>query len=323
MFALVRLVLLFGVASLLAAQQPGPAAAAPAADNTAIDYKLGPDDEVTIRAVDVEEIGEKPFRLDGHGEINIPLIGRVTASGLTPRDLEAELVRRLKTYLHDPQVTVAVTQFRSQPVSVLGAVNKPGVNQIEVGKTLFEVLSLAGGLRPDAGNTIKITRRKEYGAIPIGGAALDPSGQFTVAEVSVKSIMEAKTPADNIVIRPYDVISVPRAEVVYVVGSVRKPGGYVLGERERLSVLQALALAEGLDKTAAPTKARILRAVENSSSRTETAVNLKRILDGKSDDMPLGANDILFIPTSGAKNIAVRSLEAAFAIGTGVIIYRR
>ncbi|HWR52726.1 MAG TPA: polysaccharide biosynthesis/export family protein [Bryobacteraceae bacterium] len=319
---LFRLMLLLGALSLLAAQQPGPTAAAPAADNTATEYKLGPDDEVIVRAVDVEEIGEKPFRLDGRGEVNIPLIGRVTASGLTPRELEAELVRRLKTYLHDPQVTVAVTQFRSQPVSILGAVNKPGVNQIEAGKTLFEVLSLAGGLRPDAGNTIKITRRKDYGSMPLAGAQLDPTGQFTVGQVSVKSIMEARSPADNILIRPFDVISVPRAEVIYVVGSVRKPGGFVLGERERLSVLQALALAEGLDKSAAPSKARILRALDNSTSRTESVVDLKKILNGKSDDVLLAANDILFVPSSGAKNIALRSLEAAFSIGTGVIIYR-
>jgi polysaccharide export outer membrane protein len=238
--------------------------------------------------------------------------------------LEAEVVRRLKTYLHDPQVTVAVAQFRSQPVSVLGAVNKPGVNQIEAGKTLFEVISLAGGLRPEAGNTIKITRRKEFGDIPLAGAKPDPTGAFSVGQVSVKSIMEAQNPAENIVIRPFDVISVPRAEVVYVIGSVRKPGGFVLGERERLSVLQAIALAEGLDKAAAPKKARVLRSVQGTADRAELVVEVKSILNGNTSDVTLGPNVILFIPSAtGIKGAALRSAEIAASVAAYSLVYRR
>ena len=118
-------------------------------------------------------------------------------------------------------------------------------------------------------------------------------------------------------------ISVPRADLIYAVGAVRKSGGFVLGEHESISALQALALAEGLDRMAAAQNARILRATENSPNRTEIPVDIKKILAGVSADIPLKADDILFIPASGVKNVAIRTFEAAIQIGTGVAIYRR
>jgi polysaccharide export outer membrane protein len=275
-------------------------------------YQLGPGDEVTLHVLDLEEIGDKPFRLDSNGEITVPLAGRLQAAGLTTRQLEAELARRLQTYLRAPQVVVSVTQFRSQPVSVLGAVNTPGVFQIEAGKTLYQALSLAAGLRPDAGAVIRIARRKSEGPLPLPGAEQDSSGGFTVAEVSVASVMGARNPAGNITVRPYDVISVPVTEVVYVVGSVHKPGGFALGQNESLSVLQAVAKAEGLEKQAAPKRAKILRNVQHGAPQAEVAVNVKAMLAGKSPDVPLGPNDILFIPAAtGLKSAAAKATEIA------------
>ena len=286
-------------------------------------YVLGPDDQIIIRASDSEEISEKPLRIDLRGNINLPMAGRVHAGGLTTEQLEAELVTRLKKYLQKPEVTVVVTEFRSQPVSVLGAVQTPGVHQLQGRKSLFEVLSAAGGLRTDAGNAIKITRRKEWGPIPLPSAAPDPSGEFTVAEVSIRSIMEAKNPQENILILPHDVISVPRADLVYVIGSVRKSGGFVMNERESVSVLQALSLAEGLDRFAAPNKAKILRPLPGGANRSEIAVDLKKILAGKSSDVPMQRDDILFVPGSATKAAVVRTAEAAIQMATGMVIYRR
>ncbi|MDW8129032.1 MAG: polysaccharide biosynthesis/export family protein [Bryobacterales bacterium] len=285
-------------------------------------YVLGPGDEIVIRALDVPEISDRSVRIDMQGLINLPMVGRVQAGGLSVEELEAELTRRLRTYVIEPQVTVSITQFRSQPVSVLGAVGNPGVLQLEGRRSLFEVLSLAGGLRPDAGDTIRITRRREWGRIPLPGAYEDASGQFWVAEVPVKAVMEAQNPEQNILVCPFDVITVPRAQMVYVIGSVRKPGGFVLGDREILTALQALSLAEGLDRGAAPQNAKILRASQGSPTRTEIPIDLKRILQGKASDVPLGPEDILFVPGSTSKNLAYRSLEAMFAIGTGFAIYR-
>jgi polysaccharide biosynthesis/export protein len=286
-------------------------------------YILGPEDQLLVRVVDIEEVPDKPFRIDLSGNINLPIAGRVHAAGLTVEQLEAELVSKFAAVLQDPTVTVFITEFRSQPVSVLGSVRTPGVYQIRGTKTLYEVLSLAGGLNPDAGSAIKITRRKSAGPLPLPGAAPDSSGEFEVAQVTVKSVMDAKSPHDNIDVLPNDVVSVPKAEMVYVIGAVHRSGGFVLSEKEKISVLQALSLAEGLDRTAAAKDARILRTVPNSDTRDEIPVNLKQIMAGKSGDISLAANDILFIPESGAKSALGRGLEAALQVGTGIAIYRR
>lgn len=287
-------------------------------------YVLGPDDQISIRALDVDEISDKPVRIDLRGNINLPLIGRLHAAGLTPEQLESSIADHLiKAFVLHPQVSVLVTEFRSQPVSVLGVVNKPGVHQIQGRKTLFEVLSLAEGLRPEAGNTIKITRRKEWGPIPIPNAKEDASGQYYVAEVSIRSVMEARNPQDNILVQPHDVISVPKADLVYVVGEVSKSGGFPLNEQSSISVLQVLSLAGGLNRTAAPRRARLLRMTPGATERTETPLDLRAILAGKASDVPLRADDILFVPNNTAKTVGIRTVEALVSAGTGVLVWRR
>ena len=286
-------------------------------------YVLGAGDVITIRALDADEISDKPIRLGTNGFITLPLVGRVRASGLSTEQLEAALAIRLKPLIRNPEVSVSVVEQRSQPVSIIGSVNASGVQQLQGRKTLVEMLSLAGGVRQDAGHAIKITRRLQWGPIPIPGAAPDVTGRFSVAEINLKEILEARNPAGNIQIMPDDVISVPRAEMVYVIGEVKKSGGFTIGERESLSTLQALSLAEGLNVTAAPQNARVLRLNPGAPKRTEISVDLRKILAGKENDLRLEPDDILFIPSSKSKNVAIRSLEAAVQIGTGIAIYHR
>lgn len=138
---------------------------------------LGPDDQITIRAMDAEEISDKPIRIGMDGFIRLPLIGRLRAQGLTIEQFEAELARRLKPFVREPDVTVSVNEFRSQPVSVIGSVKNAGIHQLQGSKTLIEVLSLAGGLTDTAGATVRVTRRLEWGRIPVPGAADDPTGR--------------------------------------------------------------------------------------------------------------------------------------------------
>jgi polysaccharide export outer membrane protein len=284
---------------------------------------LGPEDTVQIHVLHVEEIGAAPYAIDLRGNMNLPRVGKVHAAGLTLDLLEAELATRFKEFLQEPVVSVAVAEYHSQPISVLGAVSNPGVHQIRGRKTLFEVISEAGGLKPEAGNTIKITRRNACGLIPLPGVTADSSGQFNVASVSIRSVMEAQNPLEDIAVKPNDVITVPKADLIYVVGAVNRSGGFVLSEKSNMSVLEALSLAEGLQRTAGPSNAKILKAALGSSSRTEFAIDVKKIMEGKEADVPLGANDILFIPTSAAKSASLRALEAIVQTGTGIAIYGR
>jgi polysaccharide export outer membrane protein len=289
--------------------------------NVLSSYILGPADQLTIFVADLDDFDDRQVRVDSAGDVNLPVVGLIHAAGLTPGGLQAEIEKRLRVILNEPHAVVEIKEFRSQPVSVLGAVNSPGEHQLEGRKTLFAILSAAGGLRTDAGNSVKITRGLRWGRIPLPNAHDDPTGQYSIASVSTKSI--ATDPAANIAVQPEDVISVTKADVVYCVGSVHKPGGFAMGESESLSALQVLSLAEGLDKNAAPEQAKILRAVSGSSIRTEVSLNLKKLMAGKGSDLPLKADDILFIPNSAARSALLRTSEAAIQIATGVAIYGR
>lgn len=295
---------------------------AQAVPRSATGYILGPGDQITVRVVSFEEISDKPIPIDLSGCIHLPMVGQIRVSGLTVEQAGAEIATRLKVYIKQPDVSVSVVEFRSQPVSVIGAVKTPGVQQVQGQKTLLEMLSLAGGLdNTTAGSILKITRRLEWGPIPLPGAANDPTNQFSVAQVSVKSLLEAKNPGENILVKPYDVISVPRGETVYVIGEVVKPGSFLLNDSEQITVLQALSMASGADKMAQPQHARILRRISGASSRTEIAVDLNKILDGKSPDVPMQSEDILFVPNSISKRAAVRAIEAAVQLGGFAILH--
>jgi polysaccharide export outer membrane protein len=285
-------------------------------------YLLGPDDQLEISGPELTDMPGKPLRIDGEGDIEVPLAGTVHVDGLTVQQTEQKLDEALGKYIRHPQVVVNVVEVRSQPVSVLGAVNSPGVHQVQGHKTVLEMLASAGGIRQDAGYSIRITRELEWGCIPLPGAHLDASGKYSVAEVNLRKIMDAKTPEDNIQIFPHDVISVPKAEMVYVIGEVHRSGGFVLGEHQSISVLQALSLAEGLNTGADPRHAKILRLKADADQREELKVDVKDALNGKQPDFPLQGEDILFIPGSTGKKAALRGLEAAIQTGTGLAIWR-
>ena len=292
--------------------------AMPAEDDTNIkgSYILGPNDQITVHALDAEEISDKPYRISAAGDVTFPMIGKIKAAGLTVEELESVMVKALQEFIRQPKVAVAVSEFRSQPVSVIGAVTNPGVLQLQGNKTLLEVLSMVGGVRNDAGSAIKITRKREWGLLPLPDAKLDVSGQFSTAEIKLMDILGARNPEQNILIRPNDVISVSRNEIVYVLGAVKRAGGFPMNERDTLSVLQALSLAEGLDRTASAKSAKILRVTPGDTRRSELPVNLEQIFSGKAEDVPLQQNDILFIPDSKQKRAVLRTLEALAGVGT-------
>ena len=298
-----------------------PKQAAAQADQRA--YVLGPGDQITVHATDAEGLADRSVRIGTNGDINLPLAGRIHAGGLTVEQLEEEVGTRLQVFIKEPDVTISITEMRSQPVSVIGAVNNPGVHQLEGRKTLVEMLSAAGGLKEDASYDAELKARNiVWGPIPLANARMDSSGQFSIAEIPLHDIFAATNPADNILIMPNDIINVPRAQMVYVIGDVNRAGSIVLGGQKSITVLQAIAIAAGPGKTAKAASARILRLTSGTANRTEVAVNLKAMLTGKTGDVEMEPEDILFVPTSLPKDMGFRTLEALAGTGATSVIYR-
>ena len=294
-------------------------------------YVLGPDDEIVIRGIENPELSDRPEMPDKsvligtNGNITLPLIGRIKAGGLTVEQLESELTTRYKEFIQDPQISVTVTAFRSQSVSVFGAVTKPGVIPLRGRQTLYEVLSMAGGPRETAGSILTVTRRRESGDLPLPGAKVDPTGQFSSAELNVQEILEGKSPAANIEMKQNDVISVSEgsSNMVYVVGDVQKAGGFTLGGQRKITVLKALSLAGGLGHTAKAEKARIIRqdAGAGEPKVREIAVNVQQILTGKAKDVELGPDDVLVIPSSSRKAFTTNFVPSLVSAAVTAAIY--
>lgn len=284
-------------------------------------YRLGPGDEIKVEQQNADELDGKTARIDDLGYVNMPLTGRVHLAGLTLQEAEKALAVPLGNYLLHPDPVISITEYRSQPVSVLGAVNTPGVIQLQGRKTLLEMLSLAGGVRPDAGTEIEVTRRLSYGDLPLKNATKDATGQFTTGKIDLVSLLKGTSPESNIVLMPQDVISVPRAELIYVTGSVKKPGGFPLSTNGSISVLQAISLAEGVEPDASAKNARIVRSVDGDNDRQEIPVDVAGILSGKKPDFDLQPKDILFVPDSKSKKAGVRVAEAALQAAVGIAIW--
>jgi polysaccharide export outer membrane protein len=288
------------------------------------DYMLGPGDQVTVFVADLpDEFTNKTFRVDSMGDLSLPIVGRLHVVGFTSARLEKEISSQLLSTLTTPQVNVAIINFASQSVSVLGAVNTPGIRLLEGHRTLFEVLSESGGLRSDAGYVVNVTRELQSGNIPVKQAALDSSGTSYVASIKLKDLINNTNRSENITVLPGDTISVPKADLVYAIGSVTKSGGFLLNEHESLSALQVISLAEGLTKTAASDRAMIIRSINGSTERTEIPVNLKQLMAGKGKDVQLQPNDILFVPNSAAKTASLRAIESLVTVATGMSVYGR
>ncbi len=301
-------------------QNPGQAAPKELPpDSIRPNYVLGPNDQILIRA-NAEEINEKPFRIDSEGYINLPLIGRVHAGGMSQQELEAELVRKLKEYIREPQVIISVTGFRSEPVFFVGAFAKPGIYGLQGKRSLVEMLVNVGGLAPNASRHIRITRRAEYGVIPLPGAVEDPEKKISSVEISMGSLRENVNPAEDIILQPFDVISVERAELVYVNGEVNKTSAIELGERDSISLLQAITQAGGLTRDAKKAHVRVLRPILNTTRRAEIDIDVNDVYAGKANDFPLLPNDVLYVPRSWSRTFWTTAGQLLITTGPYIII---
>jgi polysaccharide export outer membrane protein len=288
------------------------------------DYVIGSGDLLKIEVFDVPDLS-RAVRVSESGFISLPLVPvRIRAAGLTPFQLEetlAELLQANQLVTH-PQVTVFVQEHLSQPITVIGAVLHPIVFQAVRPTTLLEVLSQAGGIAPDAGSVVLVSRGpKAASAAPGGGSDTPPESQ--VLSISLTSLLDQGDPKANMLLFGGDVVSVPRAGIVYIVGAVGHPGGFALeNDKEEMTILKALALAGGLTGTARAKETVIVRKDGDTGKNKEISVDLSKILSRKTEDTRLYANDILFVPDSAGKKALRRAAEVALSLSTGVAIIR-
>ncbi len=276
------------------------------------EYLISPEDVLDVYVYDVPELSRE-YTVSPDGTITVPLLPKpVAAAGLSPdqfaRSLEDSF--RQSGRLSRPQITVSIKQSRLSVVTVEGAVKSPQTVPV-IGRTqLLSVLSQCGGRADDAGSTITVTR----GDLALRSLAQEGLPASPAATVEFKKLMDPNDPASQFEVWPGDHISVERAGLFYVLGQVGHPGGYnLMSVNEQVSVLEALALAGDTTSIARIDKAMLIRKNPKApSGREEIALNLKDILDGRSPDRILQANDILYVPVSGGK----RAVHSAGAVAT-------
>jgi polysaccharide export outer membrane protein len=293
------------------------------------DCIISPDDVLTISVYDAPDVtGE--YRVSPTGQIEIPLLSApIVAAGLTPSQLSeliSESYRKAEIYSH-PRVTVTMKESRVHAIAIAGAVKKPQIYPVFGKTTLLDLLSQAEGLADDAGSVAIVTRGDIATQILKSsedcGATSKRSFCDNPLSIDLSRLTETGDPLLNVDLYPGDRVTVQRAGIIYVVGAVNRPGGFPMkAGQEKMTVIQALALAEDLKPTAAQNRAMIIRKNPAATDgREEIAVNLTKVLAGHELDTRLQANDILFVPDSAGKRALHRGAEAAVTAATWGIIY--
>jgi polysaccharide export outer membrane protein len=271
---------------------------------TGTEMLIGPGDLLKITVLGAQEFDQE-LRVSSNGDLTLALIGSSHVAGLSTEQAGQLLRKRLMDggFFSDPQVSVFEKEYATQGVSVLGEVLKPGVYPLIGPHHLFDVLSQAGGTTPKAGTQVTITHPNQPHLPQIVMMSSDP-----------RENNEA-----NAEIRPGDTVVVSKAGIVYVVGDVHRPGGFVM-DNNGMTVLQSIAMAEGANPTSALNSAKIIR--RTSAGPTEIHLELKKILAAKAPDLKLQAEDIVFVPGSAAKSVGTRTLQTIVNIASGVAVYR-
>ena len=263
---------------------------------------LGPGDEVEVTVYGAPDLSGHS-RVSADGNISMPLIGYVRIAGLSDSEAEGAIEAKLRqsNVLNDPQVSVYVKDYGSSGISVAGEVAKPGFYSVLGPHRLFDVLQAAGGPTDKAANEVVISHR----------------GQEDATTLSI-SRNPAEMAASNVALQPGDTVVVPKAGIVYVLGEVTRPGGYVLNSTGGITVLQVVAVAGGPTHVASAGKTRLLRRTGNGFQ--EQRIDLKKLLRGKAPDVSVRDEDILFIPISGVKS-ALNASTLIATVGTAAIYH--
>lgn len=309
-----RLVLLLMIPLVLVAQSTAPS---PARDANLPAQQIGPNDLISVTVYASPEL-TRTVRVSKEGLVRMPLIKRqIHAEGLLPEELEGEIAAALREeqILVDPVVTVNIAEYHSRPVNVAGAVNRPLTFQADTMTTLLDAVTRAGGLSPEAGPEILVSR-----------AQPGPDGETVslVQRIPVGELLDGANPQWNIKLYGGEEIRVPEAGRVFVVGNVKKPGAFLINDNTGASVLKLLALSEGLAPYAHK-QAYIYRPDADSGEKHEIEIALRRIMDREEPDVPLLANDILYIPDNRGERTRSQVLQKIVGFGSatasGVLIW--
>ncbi len=313
------LALFFALSTVSCAQTAEPASKDPKASPAPVseEYKIGPDDVLSISVADAPEFGGK-FRVNDAGMIEIPgLSAPIHAEGQTDLELSHTIRQTLvdAKQLRDPRVSVFIEEYHGRTVTVLGAVTKPAVYSLHKRTTVLDAISMAGGALPNSGSTVTVVRGRasaEATGTPVGSVAI----------IDLSRLSKGEDLAANVEVNNEDIISVSNSQFVYVVGAVHKPGGYVMANpTEGVTVIQAVALAEGMHPTAASHRGLIVRQSTSDHARQEIPVDIAQMMTGNTADVLLAPNDILYIPESGTKKTLKAMGDFALAAATGIAIY--
>lgn len=275
-------------------------AAAPSADQS--HYFISPGDVLDVSVFGAPDLSEKAA-VNSSGDIYMPLVNYVHIAGLHVEDAQTAVEQAYfkKGVLKFPHVSIVITSF-SSGVVLMGEVGRPGIYPIVGSGRLFDILAEAGGTTQNAGQLVTITHKD-------GGT---PQTVFLTND-------PMKSQEANVIVQQGDTIIVSKAGVIYVVGEVLAPNGFLMDEKGQYTVMKAVAMAHGLAKFAKPSKARIVR--REPGGEQEIPVPLDKILISKVPDIPMQSNDILFIPSSKGKQAAARTVDVAVALASGLAFY--
>ncbi|MBX7220173.1 MAG: polysaccharide biosynthesis/export family protein [Blastocatellia bacterium] len=292
------------------------------ASETSGDYNIGPGDVLDIRIIKQADLSGK-FRVNATGNVTIPLLGQVQAAGLTEPQL-AELLRTsFQKYIREPQVYVAVAEYAAQAVTVIGAIAKPGKYPVRANTRLLDVLLAAGGMSPVAGDKLLLIRNPQPDSKTGSGNETQPEGEPQIESINIRELFNGQIGL-NRSLQPGDILSVPEAAVVYVIGQVNKPGSIQI--KSSITFTQAVYQAGGVTALAAKSKASLLRVSPNKPGMDEIRFNLADIEKKKVEDPILQPGDVVYLRDSEPRNVGInfyRAFITGIAASLGFIVIGR
>jgi len=272
--------------------------------------RIGRDDLLGVTVYDSPEL-TRTIRVGSEGEIRLPMVSQhIKAAGLYPAELERAITAALteENVLVDPIVTVSVVEYRSRPILVAGAVKNPITFQATGNITLLDAISQAQGLTENAGAEILIRRPAVDG---------DEGTSLPLQRIPVRELLDGADSSLNFALQGGEEIRVPEAGRVFVLGNVKKPGAFLITNGSESSVMKAIALSEGLDNFSGH-KAYIYRMEGGAGGRSEIPIELKKIMNRSTPDVPLLANDILYIPDAAGLKASMKVLGASVGVGAAI-----